>query len=68
MKQYEPQDAHIIRKTHFLSPDEYICSECSYSDKEPFSVCPSCGSEMSGTKSDSTWVDEVAMIDIISGR
>ncbi len=47
-----------VQKTHLFRADEFICSECRVSYPKPYSVCPSCGTDMKKTKYDPSWVDE----------
>lgn len=54
-------------KTHLFKDDEYVCSECGYSSKKPYSECPRCHSNMKEGNYDPSWVDEAEMLDIISG-
>ena len=48
-----------IQKTHLFRADEYICSSCQASYKEPYSKCPSCSAHMKKSKYDPNWVDEI---------
>lgn len=66
MKKQKSQ-AVLIRKTHLLRRDEYVCSVYGHSENKPFKVCPSCGSQIKKNKYDPSWVDEAEMIDIIFG-
>lgn len=54
-----------ICHTHILRDDEYECSACGYLSKEPYTVCPDCGSRMDKTESDLNWIDEMEELDMM---
>ena len=47
-----------IQKTHLFRADEYICPTCGTSTVKPYKKCPSCGTALSSSKYDPSWVDE----------
>ena len=51
--------AHWIKKTPLFRADEYVCSKCGAKCPQPYQRCPRCGSTMTGSKYDPTWVDEM---------
>ncbi|MBO4697507.1 MAG: hypothetical protein J5643_09560 [Lachnospiraceae bacterium] len=55
--------AYWIKNTHLLRQDEFVCSFCKSKAAKPSAICPHCGSNMKGTKSDTGWVDEMEAID-----
>ena len=59
--------AYWIVKTHILRDDEYYCSSCGRRADRKYKTCPSCGLLMKGKKSDLGWIDEMEMIDILTG-
>ena len=62
---YMEKKAHWICCTHILRSDEYECSACGYVSKEPYSVCPDCGSLMVRSDSDLNWIDEMEELDMM---
>ena len=52
------------RKSHLFGADEYICPYCGFAADKPKPVCPHCGKEVAGVKSDLGWVDEAELLDI----
>ena len=60
--------AHWIRNTHLFEPDDYECSACGRKADRPYGRCPACGEEMCGEKDGSSWVDEAAFMEFMSGR
>lgn len=63
----EKNKAFLIRKTHFLKKDEYICSVCGYTADRAYKTCPSCGEQIAKTKYDAVWADEISFFDDIAG-
>ncbi len=57
--------AHWTQRTHMFRRDEYECSACGACSDRPYEVCPHCGAQMRGSKYDPSWVDEMAIIDMI---
>ena len=60
--------AHWIKNTHLFDPDDYECSACGAKADRPYDRCPNCGREMRGAKDGSSWVDEAAFMDFITGK
>ena len=54
-----------IQHTHLFRKDEYECSACGSRTEKPYRICPNCSTPMKGSKYDSSWVDEMEMIDAI---
>ena len=65
MKKQLSQKAYWTQKTHLLRADEYICSACGNVSGKAYKQCPSCGSKMSKSKYDPSWVDEAEIMDIL---
>lgn len=65
MKNQSFRRAYWIQKTYLFRADEYICSACNYSADEAYLQCPCCDAEMSRSKYDPSWVDEMEMLDSI---
>ena len=59
------KSARWIRRTHLFSRDDYECSACHARADKPYSACPNCHTPMSGSRYDSSWVDEIEMMDAI---
>lgn len=59
--------ADWIKNTHLFDPDDYECSACGAKADRPYDRCPNCGKEMCGAKDGSSWVDEAAFMDFITG-
>ena len=57
--------AYWIQKTHLLRADEYKCSACGGCFDKPYERCPNCGRNMTKSKYDPTWVDEVEIMDLL---
>ena len=57
--------ASWIRHTHLFSADEYQCSSCGMTVKNPTSECPRCGAKMTDEKYDPSWVDDAAIMDTV---
>ncbi len=57
--------AYWIQYTHVFKDDDYECSLCGCTVKEPYAVCPNCGNKMTGSKYDPSWIDEMEEIDMI---
>ena len=57
--------AFWIQKTHLFRADEYICSKCGHTAKKALKQCPQCGSGMTKSKYDPTWVDEMEFGDAV---
>lgn len=53
-----------IVKTHIISDDEYICSNCGYTTNHSEKTCPKCGIKMSGKDKDLGWVEESIFLDL----
>ncbi len=64
MKKRSGKTAYLTQRTHLFKSDEYICSACGCKMDRPFRECPSCHAGMTKSKSDPSWVDEAAIIDI----
>ena len=64
MKKQTSQKAYWTQKTHLFRSDEYVCSVCGHIANKAYKQCPSCGSDMSKSKYDPSWVDEAEMLDI----
>ena len=54
-----------IRHTYIFRKDEYECNSCGYHSNKPYIFCPSCSSQMKGSKYDPSWVDEMEILDAI---
>lgn len=59
--------ARWIQKTHLFRADEYVCSACGHTGRQPAPVCPNCNCSMKNGKYDPTWVDEIEMFDAFFG-
>ena len=57
--------AKWIRRTQVFKKDEYECAACVFKTDKPKKNCPQCGIQMKGSKYDSSWVDEMVLIDTI---
>lgn len=60
--------AYWIKNTHLFEPDDYECSACGRKVDRPYDRCPTCGKDMHGEKDSSSWVDEAAFMEFMSGR
>ena len=67
MKKQSSQKAYWTQKTHLFGSDEYICSACGHVTDKAYKQCPLCGTNMSKSKYDPSWVDEAEMMDIFFG-
>ncbi len=61
------KSAYWIKNSHLFDPDDYECSACGSRAAKPSECCPSCGKRMSGQQEGSSWVDEAAFMDFMSG-
>lgn len=57
--------ARWIQKTHLFRADEFLCSKCESSFPRPYSICPSCGSDMKKAKHDTSWLEEAEALSTV---
>ncbi len=57
--------AYWIQKTYLLRADEYECSACGRRFDKPYVHCPNCDRNMTKSKYDPTWVDEIEAADAL---
>ena len=59
--------AQWLRRTHLFRADEYICAACRAVCNKSYKLCPSCKSQMTKSKYDPNWVDELEGLFAILG-